>query len=107
MQVDAEAKEASEPPKLGRHRFTPLPVQVLASDDVTGSLRKLKTIPVVVKDRFKSLQKRGMIQVCTASPLNTHYCIALCSAIVSTCIVRLMAGHSLCHCCVCAVLSPI
>jgi Nop53 (60S ribosomal biogenesis) len=63
VQADAETKEACKPPKLGRHKFTPLPVQVLASDDVNGSLRRLKTTPLVTKDRFKSLQKRGMIQV--------------------------------------------
>lgn len=63
LQADLEAKEAIEPPKLGRHKFVPLPVQVMASDDVSGSLRKLKTTPVVVKDRFKSFQKRGIIQV--------------------------------------------
>lgn len=64
MQADQIAKEAIEPPKLGKHKFVPLPLQVLASDDVTGSLRQLRTTPVVVKDRFKSLQKRGLIQVC-------------------------------------------
>lgn len=63
-QADKEAKEAIEPPNLGKHKFAPLPLQVLATDDITGSLRQLRTTPVVVKDRFKSLQKRGLIQVC-------------------------------------------
>ena len=63
MQADLEAKAAQEPPRLGRHRFeAPLP-QVLASDDVTGSLRSLRAQPRVARDRFKSLQKRGVIQV--------------------------------------------
>lgn len=71
-QADLEAKEAIEPPKLGKHKFSPLPLQVLATDDITGSLRQLRTTPVVVKDRFNSFQKRGLIQVCPGIELITH-----------------------------------
>lgn len=62
-QADLEERAKVEPPKLGRHKFQPAKLQVLATDDVTGSLRQLKTIPTVARDRFKSLQKRGMVQV--------------------------------------------
>ena len=61
-----------EPPRLGRHRFERERPQVLASDDVTGSLRTLRTTPAVAKDRFKSLQKRGVIQARLALPRQLH-----------------------------------
>ena len=36
--------------------------QVLLSSEVTGSLRRLKAAPMLAKDRFKSLQKSGIIE---------------------------------------------
>lgn len=36
--------------------------QVLLSEEVTGSLRKLKPTATLTRDRFKSLQRRGMIE---------------------------------------------
>lgn len=68
MQADIQERQAQEPPKLGRLKFTPQPTQVLATDDVKGSLRTLRTVPVIAKDRFKSLQKRGLIHVCIWQP---------------------------------------
>lgn len=47
------------PPRLGRAKFVPEPLQVLLSEEVTGSIRKLKGCCTLAKDRFKSLQKRG------------------------------------------------
>ena len=70
VQADIEDKESRLPPRLGRHRFQPAPPQVLTSDNVTGSLRKLRTVPRVAKDRFQSLQKRGVIQVRAAAYLS-------------------------------------
>ncbi|KAH9767375.1 Ribosome biogenesis protein NOP53 [Citrus sinensis] len=49
------------PPRLGKHKFEPAPTQVLLSEEITGSLRKLKGCCTLVKDRFKSLEKRGLI----------------------------------------------
>ncbi|KAK9828774.1 hypothetical protein WJX72_002013 [[Myrmecia] bisecta] len=56
--VKAE-RMASEPPRLGKQRFNAEPVQVLLSDEISGSLRKLKPAAALARDRFKSLQKRG------------------------------------------------
>jgi hypothetical protein len=67
VQADLAEKATQEPPRLGRHRYKELPVQVLPSDDVTGCLRTLRSTPQVARDRFKSLQKRGIIQVCSGS----------------------------------------
>ncbi|XP_022156295.1 ribosome biogenesis protein NOP53-like isoform X2 [Momordica charantia] len=49
------------PPRLGKHKFGPAPVQVLLAEEITGSLRKLKGCCTLLKDRFKSLEKRGII----------------------------------------------
>lgn len=35
---------------------------MLLTEEVTGSLRRLKPTPTVVRDRFKALQKRGVIE---------------------------------------------
>ena len=64
LQADLVEKETLLPPKLGRHRWQAQRLQVLASDEVTGSLRTLRAFPMVAKDRFNSLQKRGVVQVC-------------------------------------------
>ncbi|KAJ0555398.1 putative ribosome biogenesis protein Nop53/GLTSCR2 [Helianthus annuus] len=49
------------PPRLGRHKFEPAPVQVLLSEEITGSLRKLKACCTLARDRYKSFEKRGII----------------------------------------------
>lgn len=72
LQADRDDRELVEPPKLGKNKYKPGRVHVLATEDVTGSLRRLKTVPAVARDRFNSLQKRGAVQVRTASDL--HAC---------------------------------
>ena len=42
--------------------LTEMFVQVLLSSEITGSLRKLKAAPMLARDRFKSLQKSGIIE---------------------------------------------
>ncbi|XP_058744901.1 ribosome biogenesis protein NOP53 [Vicia villosa] len=49
------------PPRIGKHRFQPAPTQVLLSEEITGSIRKLKGCCTLIKDRYKSLEKRGLI----------------------------------------------
>ncbi|XP_042479521.1 ribosome biogenesis protein NOP53 [Macadamia integrifolia] len=51
----------SAPPRLGKKKFEPAPVQVLLSEEISGSLRKLKGCCTLARDRFKSLQKRGLV----------------------------------------------
>ncbi|GLJ14907.1 hypothetical protein SUGI_0242640 [Cryptomeria japonica] len=57
--VAKQERLANGPPRLGRKKFEPAPMQVLLSEEVTGSLRKLKGCCTLARDRFKSLQKRG------------------------------------------------
>ncbi|KAK6143195.1 hypothetical protein DH2020_023543 [Rehmannia glutinosa] len=51
----------ARPPRLGKYKFEPAPIQVLLSEEKTGSLRQLKGCCTLVRDRFKSLEKRGLI----------------------------------------------
>ena len=60
--VSREERKALGPPRLSRHKFKPEPKQVLLSSEVTGSLRKLKAYPVLIRDRFRSLQRRGILE---------------------------------------------
>jgi len=63
--ADRAEKAISQPPKLGKHTFEPLPVQVLTTEELEeskGSLRQLKPTAMLAKERFKSLQRRGLIE---------------------------------------------
>ncbi|KAG2723999.1 hypothetical protein I3760_02G197800 [Carya illinoinensis] len=59
--VAKQERLKSCPPRLGRHKYEPAPVQVLLSEEITGSLRKLKGCCTLLKDRYKSLEKRGLV----------------------------------------------
>ncbi|GAB4827669.1 hypothetical protein Ancab_034554 [Ancistrocladus abbreviatus] len=59
--VAKQERLKSCPPRLGKRKFEPAPLQVLLSEEITGSLRQLKVCPTLARDRFKSLEKRGLI----------------------------------------------
>ncbi|KAG5837346.1 hypothetical protein ANANG_G00238300 [Anguilla anguilla] len=54
--------QKSLPRRLGRLKFQAPDLEVQLSDEVPGSLRLLRPEGSVLKDRFKSLQKRNMIE---------------------------------------------
>ncbi|KAG7237154.1 hypothetical protein INR49_032650 [Caranx melampygus] len=54
--------QKSQPRRLGRLKFQPQDLEVQLSDELAGSLRRLKPEGSVLKDRFKSLQKRNLIE---------------------------------------------
>ncbi|CAN6340590.1 unnamed protein product [Urochloa humidicola] len=45
--VVKEERLKSGPPRLGRHKFEPAPVQVLLTEEISGSLRKLKGVVIL------------------------------------------------------------
>ncbi|XP_018598262.2 ribosome biogenesis protein NOP53 [Scleropages formosus] len=57
-------KEAQkfQPRRLGRLKFQTPDLEVQLSDELSGSLRTLKPEGSILKDRFKSLQKRNLIE---------------------------------------------
>ncbi|XP_062092411.1 ribosome biogenesis protein NOP53 [Humulus lupulus] len=59
--VAKQERLKSCPPRLGKHRFQPAQTQVLLSEEITGSLRQIKACSNLAKDRYKSLEKRGLI----------------------------------------------
>ncbi|CAN6326661.1 unnamed protein product [Urochloa humidicola] len=59
--VVKEERLKSGPPRLGRHKFEPAPVQVLLTEEISGSLRKLKGCCNLARDRYKSIEKRGIL----------------------------------------------
>ncbi|KAL5710003.1 hypothetical protein ACHQM5_020618 [Ranunculus cassubicifolius] len=59
--ITRQERLKSAPPRLGRHKFVPAPPEVLLSEEISGSLRKLKGCCTLTRDRFKSYQKRGLI----------------------------------------------
>ncbi|KAF8397156.1 hypothetical protein HHK36_016063 [Tetracentron sinense] len=59
--VAKQERLKSYPPRLGKHKFEPAPLQVLLSEEISGSLRKLKACCTLARDRFKSFEKRGLL----------------------------------------------
>ncbi|XP_039987734.1 ribosome biogenesis protein NOP53 isoform X2 [Xiphias gladius] len=54
--------QKGQPRRLGRLKFQAQDLEVQLSDELAGSLRQLKPEGSVLKDRFKSLQKRNLIE---------------------------------------------
>ncbi|KAK8916266.1 hypothetical protein KSP39_PZI022765 [Platanthera zijinensis] len=49
------------PPRVGKNKFEPAPKQVLLTEEISGSIRKLKGCCTLARDRYKSLEKRGIL----------------------------------------------
>lgn len=50
------------PARLGKVKYVPEPTHVLLSEEVSGSLRKTRGVSTLLRDRFKSLQRRELIE---------------------------------------------
>lgn len=64
-QLNRKAKQEAQkaqPRRLGKLKFQAQDMEVQLSDELAGSLRRLKPEGSVLKDRFKSLQKRNLIE---------------------------------------------
>ena len=61
LTVAKQERLKSAPRRLGRHKFEPAPVQVLLTEEISGSLRKLKGCCNLARDRYKSIEKRGIL----------------------------------------------
>jgi len=60
---DTKEKMASGPLKLSNYKFEPQEIEIKLSDELTGNLRNLTPEGSILEDRFKSLQKRNLIEV--------------------------------------------
>ncbi|KAL6467737.1 hypothetical protein MHYP_G00234140 [Metynnis hypsauchen] len=64
-QVQRKARQEAQkslPRRLGKLKFQAPDLDVQLSDEIPGSLRTLKPEGSILKDRFKSLQKRNLIE---------------------------------------------
>nr|XP_061781338.1 ribosome biogenesis protein NOP53-like [Nerophis lumbriciformis] len=59
--ANMEAQKA-QPRRLGKLKFQPQDLEVKLSDELASTLRQLKPEGSIVQDRFKSLQKRNLIE---------------------------------------------
>ncbi|XP_051123697.1 pheophytinase, chloroplastic-like [Andrographis paniculata] len=59
--VAKQERLKTHPPRLGKYKFEPAPLQVLLSEEKTGSLRQLKGCSTLVRDRYKNLERRGLV----------------------------------------------
>eukprot|EP00899_Mesostigma_viride_P011840 jgi/Mesvir1/20657/Mv14874-RA.1 len=66
-QLSRQERAAERPRRLGKAKFEPAPLQVLTTDEVTGSLRQVKGCYSLARDRFKSLQRRELIEPVNAA----------------------------------------
>ena len=57
-----DARQAERMPRLGKLKFEKAPVQVLATDEVTGNLRQLRSTATLSRDIFSSMQEKGIIE---------------------------------------------
>ncbi|XP_006037008.1 ribosome biogenesis protein NOP53 [Alligator sinensis] len=62
LRLQRRQAQANAPRRLGRLRYEDPDLQVQLSDELPESLRVLKPEGSLLRDRFKSLQKRNLIE---------------------------------------------
>ncbi|XP_056395629.1 ribosome biogenesis protein NOP53 [Hyla sarda] len=62
LREEKRKAKALQPKRLGRLKYQEPDVDLKLSEELTDSLRKLKPEGSVIKDRFKSFQKRNLIE---------------------------------------------
>ena len=58
----ASAKKRKAPKYSKNHQLAQMPLEIKLSDELTDSLRLLKPEGDLAKERFRSLQERGLIE---------------------------------------------
>merc|ERR1739844_568015 len=56
-------KKMNGPLKLSNYAYEPQDIEIKLSDELTGNLKNLKQEGSLLEDRFKSMQRRDMIEV--------------------------------------------
>merc|ERR1739845_307294 len=56
-------EKMSGPIQLSNYKYEPQELEIKLSDELTGNLRNLRQEGSLLEDRFKSLQRRNMIEV--------------------------------------------
>merc|ERR1712080_715139 len=58
-----KAAKLSGPLQLSNYKYEPQEIEIKLSDELTGNLRNLAPEGSLLEDRFKSMQRRNMIEV--------------------------------------------
>jgi len=61
--VAAREEKLSGPMKLSNYNYEPQEIEIKLSDELTGNLKDIKQEGSLLEDRYKSLQRRNMIEV--------------------------------------------
>ena len=61
--IAAAEEKLHGPVRLSNYKYEPQEIEIKLSDELTGNLRNLKQEGSLLEDRFKSLQRRNMIEV--------------------------------------------
>ncbi|KAJ7384740.1 Glioma tumor suppressor candidate region protein 2 [Desmophyllum pertusum] len=67
---EIEKSSATKPKRLGKHQYEAPNIEIQLSGEMTGSLRTLKQEGNLFEDRFKSLQRRNIIE--PRQPVKPH-----------------------------------
>ena len=59
---ELEEKKKFQPKVLGRHKYQAPAIEVNLSEEITGNMRSLKVEGHILVDRYKSMQKRNIIE---------------------------------------------
>jgi nucleolar protein 53 len=59
----AKEEKMSGPLKLSNYNYEPQEIEIKLSDELTGNLRNVEQEGSLLEDRFKSMQRRNMIEV--------------------------------------------
>merc|ERR1712060_210180 len=59
----AKEEKMAGPLKLSNYNYEPQEIEIKLSEELTGNLRNLKQEGSLLEDRFKSMQRRNMIEV--------------------------------------------
>merc|ERR1719370_1668941 len=60
---EKKIEKLKNPIQLSRYKYQPQELELKLSDELTGNLRNLKPEGSLLEDRFKSMQRRNMIEV--------------------------------------------
>ncbi|KAL9952352.1 hypothetical protein ACROYT_G039596 [Oculina patagonica] len=67
---EIKKNSATKPKRLSKHKYESPNIEIQLSEEMTGNLRTLKQEGNLFEDRFKSLQRRNMIE--TRQPVKPH-----------------------------------
>jgi nucleolar protein 53 len=75
-----KAIKAKEPKQLSKKKFEPLDLEFNLGEDIKGNLRGIKPEGNILEDRYKSLQRRNIIEPTVKQRYISYRCISVLSS---------------------------